>query len=56
MITIEELRNLLADRNIKVVAENTGLHYNTVYNIATGKTKNPSYNIMITLMKYLRVE
>ena len=52
MLSPEELREKLKDRVIKVVAEKSGLHYNTVANIANGKSPDPSYASIKILSEY----
>lgn len=53
MMTLEELKLKLEDRNLKQVAKNSGVSYETVLTIATGKNKNPSYNSVLKLVNYL---
>jgi plasmid maintenance system antidote protein VapI len=36
MLTQEELREELRDRHLKMVADGTGLHRNTIYNFIKG--------------------
>lgn len=52
MLSIEEVVMLLQDRAIPVVAERTGIHYNTVLNIKNGTNKNPSYEVIKKLSEY----
>lgn len=53
MMTLEELKLKLKDRNLKQVAKNSGVSYETVSTIATGKNKNPSYVSVLKLVNYL---
>ena len=53
MLTLEDIRKRLEDRRWTMVAEFTGLHYNTVRNIATGENKNPTYEVLKALSDYL---
>lgn len=53
MLTLQEIRQRLADRRLNMVAEATGLHYNTVRNIATGENPNPTYAVLKALSDYL---
>jgi transcriptional regulator with XRE-family HTH domain len=55
MLTLEEIRQRLFDRRLNVVAEATGLHYNTVRNIAIGHNTNPTYGVLKALSDYLEV-
>lgn len=53
MLTLEEVRELLQDRRIDVVAEATGLHYSTVQEVRAGKSDKPSYQTIKILSDYL---
>jgi len=53
MLTVEQIQSGLADRRIGVVADATGITRVALYNILSGKTKNPSYNTVVALSKYL---
>jgi len=52
MLTIEEIRELLSDRNILKVSEKTGIHHNTLYKLVRGET-DPRYSILKKLSDYL---
>ena len=54
MMTIDELRAALQDRKAKIVAAATGVHENTVRDIASGRNDNPTYRVMLSLSDYLR--
>lgn len=54
MLSIEQIVELLQDRSIPVVAERTGIHYNTVLNIKNGTNKNPSYEVIKKLSDYFQ--
>lgn len=50
---VERIRQQLADRNLKVVAKNAGLHSNTLYRFV--KSSNvPSLETVEKLEKYLK--
>ena len=51
---LEEVREKLKPFNLKEVAKATGLKYQTVYWIASGRSTNPSYETVSTLVKFLR--
>lgn len=51
-MTIEEIREKLKDRNIKMVAANIGVHFNTLHRIARGDG-NPNYSTLKKLEDYL---
>jgi hypothetical protein len=53
MMELEEIRNKLQDRRVLMVAEATGLHFNTVRNVRDNVNANPTYNVMVSLSKYL---
>lgn len=55
MLTLEEIRKALSDRNLREVARRTGVHYNVIYRIANGTT-NPSYASCKALSDYLTTE
>lgn len=55
MLSIEELRILLNDRKITVIAKKTGLSYPTVYNLLNEKyTGSHSVGTIIKLTNYFR--
>jgi transcriptional regulator with XRE-family HTH domain len=54
MLTIDQIFDLLQDRAVPVVAERTGIHYNTVLNIKNGTNKNPSYEVIKKLSDYFQ--
>ena len=53
MLTLEQIRDKLADRNLEIVAERTGIHRNTLSAIRTGQNQNPTYNTIMILNNYL---
>ena len=55
-MTLEEIQRALRDRRINIVAEETGLHYNTIRNIRDGKNTNPTYFVVSALTNYLKEE
>jgi transcriptional regulator with XRE-family HTH domain len=52
MLTIEEIRERLKDRNLRAVSEFTGVNYAALCNIYKGAS-NPSYRTLKTLSDYL---
>lgn len=52
MMTIDEIRSALKDRNARVVSRSTGLSYPTILAIKGGKT-DPRYSTVKTLSEYL---
>jgi len=54
MLTLDEIKRSLQDRRLAVVAEATGLHYNTVRKVANEPNVNPSYVVIKALSDYLQ--
>lgn len=54
MMTIEQIRESLSDRNLRVVADRAGISYQTVWRIATDNTENPSHESVRKLSNYLK--
>ncbi len=54
MMSFDEIRKSLIDRRLEVVAEGTGLHYNTIKNVRDNPTANPTRKVMEALSAYLR--
>ena len=52
MYTLEEVKDTLSDRNLKVVAKRIGIHPYTLYDIVNGKSK-PSITTYEKLVTYL---
>lgn len=52
MMTLEQIRDALLDRRIDMVAEATGLHYNTVRDVRSNTNANPSYRVIKALSDY----
>lgn len=53
MPDFEWIRQALADRRPKIVAEGTGLHVNTITDIRDGKNQNPKLDTLNKLADYL---
>lgn len=51
MLTIQQIRARLADRNLRVVAEAIDVHPQSLYRIMNGT--EPSYRILCALSEYL---
>ena len=54
MMTLDQIRDALKDRRPAMVAQSTGLHVNTVMRIRDGMNKNPTYEVVAALSKYLQ--
>lgn len=53
MLTIEEIKQRLSDRNIKAVAEAIGVSRQTISNIKNGKNTTPAYQTVKAISDYL---
>ena len=53
MMYLEQIREMLADRRLSLVAEATGLHYNTIRIIRDDPNANPTYKAVKALSEYL---
>jgi len=53
MMKLEEIRELLKDRRVSMIAEATGIHFNTIREIRDNKNANPTYKVMTKLTDYL---
>jgi hypothetical protein len=53
MMTLEQIQAALADRRPAMVAEATGLHYNTVRSVRDNPQANPTYAVLRALSDYL---
>ena len=51
-MTLEEISEKLSDRNLTIISERTGIHYNTLRNIKNGENKNPGYLMVVNLSNY----
>lgn len=52
MLTLEQVKLRLEDRNLHHVAERVGIHRQTIYRIVNGTTE-PSYETLRKLSEYL---
>lgn len=52
MLTLDQVREKLKDRNLKKVAETCGIHYNCIYRFMNGKS-NPSYDTVQKLVSHI---
>lgn len=53
MMNLRQVQEALKDRRLTVVAEATGLHYDTVWRVASGRVTAPSYDVVERLSHYL---
>lgn len=53
MLTLIEIAEKLKDRRLSVVADATGLHYNTIKSVRDGANHRPSYETVKALSDYL---
>ncbi len=52
-MTLDEMVKALDDRNLVKVSEATGVSYQTIRNIAIGKTLDPSISVFKKIEQYL---
>jgi len=52
-VELDEIRELLKDRNISAVAENAGVSYPMLQRFMRNEVDDPSYKMIIALIKYL---
>lgn len=55
MRTLEEIKRELQDRNLKAVADGSGVHYNALYRLMAGQV-SPSYETVKKLNDYLEAK
>lgn len=53
MLTLEEIKERLSDRNISAVAKNIGMTRQFISAVKTGRAPNPSYDTVKKLSDYL---
>jgi transcriptional regulator with XRE-family HTH domain len=53
MLTLDQIKALLQDRRLDVVAKATRVHRNTIAAIRDGRNTNPSHDILRRLSDYL---
>lgn len=53
MLTLEQMRQQLQDRRLQMIADATGIHYNTLRIIRDEPDANPTYKIIEQLSAYL---
>lgn len=53
MMTLEEIRRELSDRNISEVARRIGMHRQQLWLISSGINKNPTYETLKRISDYL---
>lgn len=53
MMTLEQIKQALRDRRPGIVAEETGLHVNTVRDVRDNPGANPTYKVLKALSDYL---
>lgn len=52
MMTLEQIKEKLKDRNLSAVADATGIHRNAIYRLVNGRSR-PSYETVRRLVEYL---
>lgn len=56
MHTIEEIKALLRNHNLRAVARAAGIHENGLYRIMSGATRSPRYDTVMKLARYIDAE
>jgi len=56
MLTIDQIKERLADRNLREVSRRTGIGYGNLHAIATGRRTNPTYKVVKAISDYLEGE
>jgi len=56
MKAFEELKDILKNYNLETVADVAGVHFTTLYNWLSGKTKNPHLRTFIKVAKAMGFE
>lgn len=54
MMTLEQIQDALKDRRPKMVAQETGLHLNTIIKVRDNQDANPTYRVIEALSRYLQ--
>jgi hypothetical protein len=54
LMTPLQLSQQLTGKQLKEIAEKTGLHYNTLRKIRDDPSANPTFNVMTTLTEFFR--
>jgi DNA-binding Xre family transcriptional regulator len=52
MLTLDDIKRLLADRRLDIVSSATGVHRNTLAAIRDGKNDNPTLRTLQSLSDY----
>ena len=52
MMTLHQIKRLLADRKLTLVSNATGIHRNTLAEIRDNPDANPTHNTLATLSDY----
>lgn len=56
MLSIEEIRTRLSDRNLSEVSRRVGLSYQTIFYFCQNDHHNPSHKTVKVLSEYLEAE
>ena len=56
MMSLQQIRDALADRRLDIVAKATGLHANSVGRIRDGRNVNPKASTLEALSRYLEAK
>jgi transcriptional regulator with XRE-family HTH domain len=53
MLTLDQIKTLLKDRRLYIVAKKTGISYPTLLALSRGESSNPSYKVLEKVSEYL---
>lgn len=53
MLTLDQIKKELTDRNLAAVSKKSGVPYHTVIRVMNGETENPKYQTVKALSDYL---
>jgi len=51
-MTLQKIRDKLADRRLSVISAATGLHYNTLRSVRDNPSSNPTWRVITLLAEY----
>jgi len=53
IVSLDDIRKQLDDRNLRVVAERIDINYRTLLKFYKGDMENPSFKMIDSIIKYL---
>jgi DNA-binding Xre family transcriptional regulator len=55
MLSLEQIKSKLEDRNLRVVAEKTGICYQTLWRLKSGEVSSPRLDTIEKLTRYFKL-